>query len=148
MAGFDPANNAALTAALVARCDAGQFTLTVAATSLAKVPLPPLDRAFGPASPATARVVTYSAVYRGTRLSESLVCDLSQVPYAEAAMLQRALDQVSATDARLATLGAPNPASSAAGLVPAPQTPPWADPLVVGNALATSIGNARKRLGF
>lgn len=113
MADFDPSTFDARLAALVARCDYGQFALSDVATARRFLPHR-YARHFEPRSPADgARLVTWTATYRGRRAAEQLVCDGGLVESARVAMLASAQETLDLINRQLAVQGAPTPGGAA-----------------------------------
>lgn len=114
----DPTQNAAVIAQLTARSDGASFTLTtLVSPSPGVVPpgastvAPALALAFAPRTPSTV-LLTWSAVYRNTRLSGTLACDAGLASVATAALLACASSAFDLTDQHLATLGTTLPVGS------------------------------------
>jgi hypothetical protein len=116
--GLDPADTAALVAALTARSDAGaSFELVTASapagTGVQPSPTvaPATTLAFSPQTQSVT-VVSWTATYRNTRLGGVLVCDTGVASVATGVLALSALAAFDLTDLRLASLGSPLPSSS------------------------------------
>jgi len=100
---FDPASVATLTAAVQARTDDGQFSISSSATPYRQTTLGqgiPAAAALAPSSPASARLYTWTAIYKRRRLSGSLVADAGYALLAQGLLAQQAADYMNAIDVK------------------------------------------------
>ena len=117
---FDPSTNVAQLAALVARCDYQQFTLTTVATTLrsGQTAIPYLGsssthpfQAFFKPQTNNVVAITFAATYRGeTYNGPPLMADVSNQAVAQAGALTYAAEFLNLIDLRASRDGAnPNP---------------------------------------
>lgn len=98
MGALDPTSAAARLAAIIARCDAEQFTLTATTTQARFIPHP-LGAVFVPRSTSVVQL-TWSAIYRGAPWGDSLVCDSGVQALASAALVDYATQVLDLVDLR------------------------------------------------
>lgn len=108
---FDPSTNAAVLAALVARCDFAQFTIVTQALTTFRNLGHPYQSTFNLVPGAMAMAIWFTAVYRGVRrIGPKLIVDSKFVTIGTAAVLDHAVSTLDALDLEASRDGAnPNP---------------------------------------
>lgn len=94
---FDPSKNGAQVQALIARCDFGQFALSILSGDVRLDAGHPYQRMFPVNASMPRTAISWSGVYRGTSLTEPpLIVNTAQSQQGQAAVLDhasKALDQ-------------------------------------------------------